>query len=186
MKTLAITAYTPLKFVGVEVFLGWITMPFGPRQGKRTPHFSDRETFVIEAGKCASSLVLAPLTIVCLEALSVPAVHPLIQLDGRGRISIDADGLVALNALPLALPGLMKIELEVHSRPQDVDEVHEYRSLIQIQATAQDYVNSMAALSDHPEIVALREAQAAAGIYGMEAGLPAMREAYARLAKQPR
>jgi hypothetical protein len=42
----------------------------------------------------------------------------------------------------------------------------------------------MVALSEHPEIVALREAQEAAGIFGMEEGTHAMREAYARLAKQ--
>jgi hypothetical protein len=182
--TLLITAYTPLKFVGVELFLGWIAMPFGPQRGQKKPHFSDRETFSIEAGNIATSLMLAPLTVICVDGQSYPQIHPLLQEDEQGRIHIDADALVAQNVLPLDVPGLMKIELEVHSRPQDMDVVYEYLPMREMEAAAQNYVNSMAALSKHPDIVALREAQEAAGIHGMEEGLSAMREAYARLSEQ--
>lgn len=184
MRTLTITAYTPLKLVGVELFLGWIAKPFGPQQGRKTPHFSERETFVIEAGNSTSSLMIAPLTIICVDGRNAPPNHPYLEVDERGRIHIDADALVAQNLLPLDVPGLMKIELEIHSHPQDMDVVYEYLPMREMEAAARDYVNSMAALSEHPEIVALSEAQAAAGIYGIEEGLTAMREAYARLAKQ--
>jgi hypothetical protein len=186
MKTLTITAYTPLKLVGVELFLGWIAKPFGPQRGRKTPHFSERETFVIEAGVSASSLMIAPLTVICLDSQNAQTNHPYFQVDELDRIHMDADALVAQNVLPLDVPGLMKIELETHTLPEDAHKVYEYCSISQMEEAAQSYVNLMSALSDHPEIVALREAQEAAGIFGMEEGTPAMREAYERLAGQSR
>lgn len=184
MRTLIITAYTPLRLVGVELFLGWIAKPFGQQQGIKMPHFSERETFVIEAGKSASSLMISPLTVICVDGRNAPPNHLYLEIDERGRIHIDADALVAQNLLPFDVPGLLKIELEVQTGPQDMDVVYEYFPMKEMEEAALAYVNSMVALSEHPEIVALREAQEAAGIFGMEEGTHAMREAYARLAKQ--
>jgi hypothetical protein len=49
------------------------------------------------------------------------------------------------------------------------------------QPTATTFVTAEAALSEHPEVVALRAAQELAGTYGTSDGIKAMRELYERL-----
>lgn len=56
---------------------------------------------------------------------------------------------------------------------------------VDLAPAAAAFVAAEAALSEHPEVVALRAAQEQAGTYGTSDGTKAMRELYERLRQNP-